>query len=365
MSLGHGSSIVKNGLVLHLDAASNKSYPGLLGPELVTSSTITQIDGTTFNVLRDATQNITLGLCNVVSGKTYYVDYLISSYTGTTGATFRINGGAGTNYTPTIGIGSAGRFNRKFTANVSGSLSINGDNTGTNFNVDYVSVREVLSGTGTRWFDVSGKSNNGNLVNGPIYNNSTDTSLVFDGVDDYVDLGSNAAYNAISSITIEILFKRSSVGTSYYQVLFSNARDCCGVYNGFQMHIYNATVNPASLSCALWNANTYDGSNWATTQTAINLSNAIGVNTWYHVVCTYDLATSAYKGYINGAVVASTTKANALSTNQASFNLFLGKSPSHNSPVTGSIPIAKIYNRALSESEVKQNFEALRGRYGI
>jgi len=32
---------------------------------------------------------------------------------------------------------------------------------------------------------------------------------------------------------------------------------------------------------------------------------------------------------------------------------------------TGYIPNTQIYNRALSAAEVQQNFNALRGRYGI
>jgi hypothetical protein len=31
----------------------------------------------------------------------------------------------------------------------------------------------------------------------------------------------------------------------------------------------------------------------------------------------------------------------------------------------GKLSVAKIYNRALTAAEIKQNFNALRGRYGI
>jgi hypothetical protein len=70
MSVAYNPKIVTNGLVLALDAGNIKSYPGILGSELVTNSIVTQIDGTTFNVVRDAGQNIGLTLCNVEAGKT-------------------------------------------------------------------------------------------------------------------------------------------------------------------------------------------------------------------------------------------------------------------------------------------------------
>jgi hypothetical protein len=46
-------------------------------------------------------------------------------------------------------------------------------------------------GTGTTWNDLSGNGNNGTLVNGPTFNSDNNGSIVFDGVDDYVNFGDN------------------------------------------------------------------------------------------------------------------------------------------------------------------------------
>ena len=361
MSLGHGSSIVRDGLVLHLDAANVKSYPGAMGIELVTNPILLRNDDSSFNVLRTTDSNIPLPITSVVAGNYYIIKYSINDYIGSVGATLRING-SGSNLSPAIAIGSDGKFIRTFQALSSGLLSINADNTGTNFNVDAVSVRELTSSTGTSAFDVSNTKEVSALVSGVSYNG---TEFVFDGTDDYINIGSNPDYNAISSITIELLFKRTAAGTAFYQVLLSNTRDCCGVYDGFQIQIPNSTVNPATISCNLWNSNNFDGTNWSSSFTPMTIPNAIGINTWHYLVYTYDLSSAIFRGYMNGELISTITKSNALSTNQASFNLFLGKSPSHNSPISGNISFCKIYNRALSAQEIKQNFEALRGRYGI
>jgi hypothetical protein len=45
------------------------------------------------------------------------------------------------------------------------------------------------AGSGTAWTDLSGFGNNGTLVNGPTYSSADGGSIVFDGVDDYVDCG--------------------------------------------------------------------------------------------------------------------------------------------------------------------------------
>ena len=44
-------------------------------------------------------------------------------------------------------------------------------------------------GSGTTWRDLSKSQLNGTLTNGPTFNSSNGGSIVFDGVDDYVNLG--------------------------------------------------------------------------------------------------------------------------------------------------------------------------------
>lgn len=217
-------------------------------------------------------------------------------------------------------------------------------------------------GSGTVWKDVSKERHTATLVNGISHDG---TNFTFDGISDYVDVGNDPSYNATGSITIELVFNRTSVGSGFYQVVASNTRDCCGVYDGFQIQISNSTVNPAPIVCNLWNSNNYNGVNWDSSFTQLSISNSVGVNVWYHFCFTYDLFSSSFKLYKNGILANSSTKANALSTNQASYNLMVGKSPSHNANFTGYIPETRIYNRALSADEIKQNFNALRGRYGI
>jgi hypothetical protein len=50
-------------------------------------------------------------------------------------------------------------------------------------------VSSSYPGSGTTWTDLSGNGNTGTLTNGPTYNSANGGSLVFDGVDDYVNVG--------------------------------------------------------------------------------------------------------------------------------------------------------------------------------
>jgi hypothetical protein len=329
MAIAYNTSIIKDGLVLCLDAANPKSYPGNLGAELVTTSTVTQIDGTTFNVIRDAVQNIALSLCNVESGKTYYVDYLITSYTGTVGATFRINN-SGANLTPTISVGSTGRFNAKFTASASGGLTISGDNSGTNFLVDYVSVREVLSGTGTRWFDLSGVGNNGTLTNGPTYNTSNNGYMVFDGTNDYV--------------------------TSSFATTSGQAVTYCGwLYSTETTSTYRNFVDSASASPMIW----WNTSGQIEFDAAAYTTTPVYRNQWAYVALSKPSGSSSASYYVNGILVGTGSAYTTPAATPTWFNRAAAETWKGNSSVV------QAYNRALTATEIRQNFEATRGRYGI
>jgi hypothetical protein len=90
----------------------------------------------------------------------------------------------------------------------------------------------------------------------------------------------------------------------------------------------------------------------------------ITANRWNHIVCTYGSGTKIV--YVNGVAIAQQTGLTGnIPTGQT--NQYVGKygSASNQYPFSGSIAVSKVYNRALSISEVQQNFNALRGRYGI
>jgi hypothetical protein len=92
-------------------------------------------------------------------------------------------------------------------------------------------------------------------------------------------------------------------------------------------------------------------------------------NNWYHLtfVHIYNGTSTTALIYINGSLSASGTYTGAQSTNTGR-SFMLGAWDSNNPtsyPFYGKISHASIHNRALSAAEIKQNFEALRGRFGI
>jgi hypothetical protein len=54
--------------------------------------------------------------------------------------------------------------------------------------LDAADRNSYVSGS-TTWFDLSGNSNSGSLVNGPTFDSANGGSIVFDGTNDFVNLG--------------------------------------------------------------------------------------------------------------------------------------------------------------------------------
>jgi hypothetical protein len=95
-----------------------------------------------------------------------------------------------------------------------------------------------------------------------------------------------------------------------------------------------------------------------------SVATVIPLNTWTNMCFTWK-ANSTSAIYKNGAVIASRSIGAIPTTNPASNGTIgLGHNNADNY-FHGKMPTTQIYNRQLSTTEVKQNFNALRGRYGI
>jgi hypothetical protein len=209
--------------------------------------------------------------------------------------------------------------------------------------------RKSYPTTGTTWTDLSGRGNNGTLINGVGYNSGNGGSLVFDGSNDYVDCGDREIFKIPSQLTLEAFFNISTYVN--WSGIIGKSNTAKGVY---VMHLsasaqrirfsYNS-VNP-------WTVNIIDG-NYPLT-----------ANQWVYSVITYDGSNVNF--YINGSLDKTQNIGTITFDTGAGYSVTLGQDPpGANEFFNGRISNAKIYNRALSATEVSQNFNALRGRFGL
>jgi len=189
--------------------------------------------------------------------------------------------------------------------------------------------------------DSSRYRNTGTLVGAthlPIW---TDKGIKFDGVDDYVNCGNNASLNITQAITVSVWVK-PIIGTQMNVVNH-------GVYNtsGYYVAI-GSSGNIRFLDKNLYGGGTLDS------------ISTIPNDTWSHVAITYN--NSNVSIYLNGSIDKVDAKTGKLSTPLS--NLLIGIYSSLSSEkFKGSIDEVRIYNRALSASEIKQNYEATKHNY--
>jgi hypothetical protein len=199
-------------------------------------------------------------------------------------------------------------------------------------------------GTGTAWTDLSGNGNNGTLTNGPTYSSANGGFFQF-VTDDFARIANNTALDT-QTPTVEVWVKTNAT-----------------TQNGFWFE--KGTVNSQySLfqegTGIQWRMNIGGVTNLTTTTaTYINTSN------WYQVVGTY--TSGSRRLYINGVLVNSDTQTGTIATNSGgmSIGVYGGFSGDRGYYYNGNLSSCKVYNRALTASEIQQNFNALRSRYGL
>jgi hypothetical protein len=210
-------------------------------------------------------------------------------------------------------------------------------------------------GSGTTWTDLSGNGNNGTLVNGVGYNSANFGSLVFDGVNDYGVLSNTSSLRpGAGDFTIEAwIYKTGTSG--------GNAGDIATIYgtawSGFSAAgawiLYANENSGTKISFAIWNTG------------IVTSTSSILTNQWYHIVVSR-IGTTV-RLYINNVLESTgTSSANA---NNSAYPIYVGlfTDPFGSAGYfNGRIPIVRLYNgKGLTATEVSQNFNALRSRFGI
>ena len=210
--------------------------------------------------------------------------------------------------------------------------------------------RKSYSGSGTTWTDLSGRGNNGTLTNGVGYTGSNGGSIVFDGVDDYVNCGTGLALSGSWTISG---FVRSSV-SSATQVIIQRSGGTPSYPQNYGIFIVSTNNK---FGCGT-DADSYKRVESTTTMVT---------NTWYYVTGLYSATTKILSIYVNGIFEGSSTAlvGNPSTAGAQYITLGAGDGLAIANRLTGNISQASIYNRALSASEIQQNYNATKSRFGL
>ncbi len=199
--------------------------------------------------------------------------------------------------------------------------------------------RKSYPGSGNTWIDLSGNGNNGAIANSPTFSAN---SFTFNGTTQEVDCG-NANNLQITVGTIGAWFAADATNSGYNGIIAKQTA-------------WGLFVTDSILF-------TYDWGAAAGRSTGINVGN----NAWNHVMMTFTETVGTPSNnariYLNGNLVLTTTVKHV--AQNTTVQIAEANAPTTGQFFGGKISAAYVYNRVLSAPEIRQNFNALRGRYGI
>jgi len=203
--------------------------------------------------------------------------------------------------------------------------------------------RKSYGGTGNVWRDLAG-SNNGTLTNGPTFSNANGGSIVFDGVNDYVQINYSGNFTS-QSYTVGFFAKHNGVRDSRRTMVgFSNGGDAA--YKVYNMQIWDSDLNFLSF--------VGDNTNFTTYQ--IGMPDPF--SNWHYF--TSVITPSTINTYINGINYYNSSSI----TLRGSFDrIWIGTRGDQF--WKGWIPAFTLHNRALSPTEIQQNYNATKGRFRL
>jgi hypothetical protein len=96
--------------------------------------------------------------------------------------------------------------------------------------------------------------------------------------------------------------------------------------------------------------------------------NTYSLNTWYYVVLIFDYTAGAQRLYVNGVLQAEQTGITYAASGSNNY-LFIGQQNpgvDNTGMFAGKIGHFHVYGgKALTQAEIRKNFNSLRGRYGV
>ena len=197
-------------------------------------------------------------------------------------------------------------------------------------------------GSGTTWFDASGNGNHATFQNGPIFSSDGKGSIEFDGTDD----GLSGPKPTLSAVTLEYYCKLTGNSTGGYPHLVMSGNTFIGFIGNTSSARFRISINPGAGYSEI-------------TSDLLNPSTKFNLYSM-----TYDGTT--VRMFVNGVQQASTM--NIASTfylmTGTAYQLSATSTPSYDK-APNRMASFRMYNRALSASEILQNFNMTKTRFGL
>ena len=201
------------------------------------------------------------------------------------------------------------------------------------------------SGSGTIWLDLN-NNKNGTLTNGAVFNSDKKGSIFFDGVDDYVDMSN---FTNPFAETIIVFARSATANWNQFGWISSSRRQ-----NG---HIIHPAFSTKDLDYYILNQTggfTYIG----------NLLNIPDI-TIPHMYSLSTNGSNLHRIYLDGQLRGTNTTAITRTQSPTPQPWYLGQDDTGGRYGNGYIYYVLRYNRQLTDQEMLQNYNALKGRFQL
>lgn len=208
--------------------------------------------------------------------------------------------------------------------------------------LDAANTLSYQSGS-TIWNDLSGNRNNGTLINGPTFNSANGGSIVFDGVNDYATINTSIGSG---NFTFNIWLRRQSTSTA---PLFLFGRYADSKVRGCMFFILNNI-----LSFRIAAAASFDRT--------VNMTSPVTGSSWTNIVASANRTSNVllYRdGLLDRQADISTQQGNIPTLN------YIGAANGGAWFLNANLGIVQVYNRALSQQEILQNYNATKSRFNL
>jgi len=218
------------------------------------------------------------------------------------------------------------------------------------FCMDFANIK-CYPGSGASCRDLSANSFNGELINSPPYTSSTNNKFFS---------FNSTTNNRLIRIPNSTLLDTQTPSVEVW--IRTNATTQSGFW--FEKGVVNSQYSLFQEGANIqWRQNFTSGLSTFSTGAATTA----GINTtgWFQVVGTF--ITGSRKLYVNGILKNSDSATGTITTNNGgmSIGVYGGYSGSRSYYYNGDIAIVRVYNKVLLASEVLNNYNALKNRFGL
>lgn len=201
------------------------------------------------------------------------------------------------------------------------------------------------SGSGSQSNDLSGNNNHGTLDNQVTYSSNNKGFFTFDGIDDRILTSYNPTFTDFTIIT---WFKSISIPNSF--------------------NIYDVIIDKDYID-GIWMGKGTLNNSWG--GGVVEPNDPYGryitleENQWHMLTSRRNGTSHTICGDGIDNSVTGTVPSTPVTNVPFAFGNYTTGFENSGVGLNGNISVVQIYNRALSDQEIQQNFNALRGRYGI